>query len=80
MAVTPAATLTVPVYLSRPRHEDQRLGVAEATVGASAAEVCLTTRGLYLIVDNGPSWGIDLNALARAMADAVAPPMGKDNG
>ncbi|PQV56384.1 hypothetical protein LX70_02650 [Defluviimonas denitrificans] len=72
--MNPVVTISVPVYLSRPNPVDQRLGEAEATVGGAEAQVVLTTRGLYLTVQNGPSWGIDLNALTRAMADAVAPP------
>lgn len=76
MTRAPVATLSVPVYLSRPGAGDQRLGVAEATVRGAPAEVSLTTKGLYLSIQNGPSWGIDLNALARAIADAVAPPTG----
>lgn len=70
----PVATIQVPVYLARPEPGDRVLGRAEAKVASAAAEVTLTVRGLYLAVEDGPSWAIDLNGLAKAMADAVNPP------
>ncbi|MCU9850370.1 hypothetical protein OEZ60_20505 [Defluviimonas sp. WL0024] len=71
----PVAMLAVPLYRSRPADGDKVFGEAEGTVGDQMAAIELTTRGLYLGVigvgGNGPSFGVDLNALAKAMADAA---------
>lgn len=60
----------VPIHAAMRRGGDQLFGEAEATISGRHGHIFLTTRGLYLEVD-GQSFGIDLNALAGAMADAV---------
>lgn len=71
----PVAMLQVPLYRSRPKDDDKVYGEAEATVGGQPAMVQLTTRGLYLgmitVSGAGPSFGVDLNALAKVIAEAA---------
>lgn len=71
--MTHVATIPVGIHATAPKPGDAVLGRAEALIGGRHGEVRLTTRGLYLL-SGDQGWGIDLNALARAMADAVAPP------
>lgn len=70
--MTEVAVLSVPVYRLRPQEGDGVMGEAEATVAGQPGKIVLNARGLYLVLgDDGPAFGIDLNALARALGDAV---------
>jgi hypothetical protein len=69
--MTVVATIReVPIHAAMRRGADHLFGEAEATISGRNGHIYLTMRGLYLEVD-GQSFGIDLNALARAMGDAV---------
>lgn len=75
------ATISVDIHAARPNPGDPVLGEADAVVGGKRGEIRLTTRGLYLVLKDGSQGcGIDLNALALAMVDAVAPPKRTDGG
>lgn len=74
--MTQFAMLQVPLRRSRPAPGDQIIGQAEVTLDRRPGMMHLTRKGLYLVLDgdeDGQSWGVDLNELARLMADAINP-------
>lgn len=61
----------IAVHTGRPAITDPVVATSEGFVADRPCTVTLTTRGLYLSVDGGPSFAVDINALARALGETV---------